>query len=382
MNFVYVESLIVNRVRLVKCIDYSIIRDLLIQEKVLPNNLIEIIDSKGLRAAQIRELLDILPRRPDDTFVSFLECLRLSEQKHIVDFLQESLNTIFEKNQSNLRVQEIESITKCLSNMRITNRGHPVCQPSSNPGEQQIDLSENSIPSTPTVALSHDEYEQISNDLSRYEMSSNPRGLFLIINNDSYKEPIPDRLGSKKDAADLKALFLDLGFSCQLKPNLSASAMKSELKAFSQLTYVTDCIAVAILCHGQNHNMLVGVDGNLVALEDILGYFNVPHLIDKPKLFIIQACRSNITPDTRINPVKRSDVVIAYSTSPGEVSFRDPLTGTIFIQEIISVFRQYSNYMSVINMLIKVRANMTAKYPDLSQYPTNEFALNKEWYLK
>ena len=54
-----------------------------------------------------------------------------------------------------------------------------------------------------------------------------------------------------------------------------------------------DCIIVAILTHGRSPNLLQGVEGNYVSLDDLLSPFKRynPTLVGKPKIFFIEACR-------------------------------------------------------------------------------------------
>lgn len=75
-----------------------------------------------------------------------------------------------------------------------------------------------------------------------------------------------------------------------------------------------DCFVCAILTHGER-DIIYGVDGNKLLLDEIIAFVDgekCPTLIDKPKIFFIQACQgsklhsysfhpSHITPHTESN---------------------------------------------------------------------------------
>ena len=88
--------------------------------------------------------------------------------------------------------------------------------------------------------------------------------------------------------------------------------MKTELRRFAAYANgqkkKIDCIMVAILTHGLTGDVLLGVDGQLLRnklpkpgtfitkenLKEIFSVTNCPGMEDKPKLFIIQACRGGM----------------------------------------------------------------------------------------
>uniref|UniRef100_A0A8C3S329 Uncharacterized protein n=1 Tax=Chelydra serpentina TaxID=8475 RepID=A0A8C3S329_CHESE len=54
------------------------------------------------------------------------------------------------------------------------------------------------------------------------------------------------------------------------------------------------CCLIALMSHGRSHGLIQGKDGDTVDLDDIFALFNniqCPKLQEKPKIFIIQACR-------------------------------------------------------------------------------------------
>uniref|UniRef100_A0A674JD64 Caspase family p20 domain-containing protein n=1 Tax=Terrapene triunguis TaxID=2587831 RepID=A0A674JD64_9SAUR len=54
------------------------------------------------------------------------------------------------------------------------------------------------------------------------------------------------------------------------------------------------CCLITLMSHGRSHGLIQGKDGDTVDLDDIFALFNniqCPKLQEKPKIFIIQACR-------------------------------------------------------------------------------------------
>lgn len=115
-----------------------------------------------------------------------------------------------------------------------------------------------------------------------------------------------------------------------------------------------DCLVCVVLSHG-NEGSVYGVDGNTVAIRELMEPFsgqNCSSLIQKPKMFFIQACQGSdeqrpvyIESDGPTRGSIQSDAVAAkdsipsvadfllgMATVPSFVSFRERSSGTWFIQ--------------------------------------------------
>ncbi len=127
-------------------------------------------------------------------------------------------------------------------------------------------------------------------------MSSKPRGMALIIDNEEFDNDIMSRReGSQLDANNLDILFEQLGFSTIVRRNLTYAQMTRELSSFSGLSghAEADMCIVCILSHGDS-GLIYSTDGREVSTEWVLRRFNnegCPALKGKPKFFILQACR-------------------------------------------------------------------------------------------
>ena len=136
-----------------------------------------------------------------------------------------------------------------------------------------------------------------------YKMQSRPRGLCLIINNTQFAESadLKQRDGSDADASNLQKLFLALHYTVTVLRNTTASILMEKIYKFAQRPEhgSMDSVVVCILSHGMPGKIYT-VDGELIPINDLTAAFNgqnAKHLIGKPKLFFIQACRGGKVED-------------------------------------------------------------------------------------
>ncbi|VDP26819.1 unnamed protein product [Soboliphyme baturini] len=212
-----------------------------------------------------------------------------------------------------------------------------------------------------------------------YRHLSKPKGHALIINNRVFHCRLPERFGTDTDCRNMRSLLEGLGYVVQVHNNLKGKTMirfsqKPELRK-------SDSAAVVLLSHGED-GRIYGVDGSLLSVQHIISYLDNDRclaLINKPKLFFIQACRGgmnfflNVSVAHRTETVlfqfdciafeerdssgklpRRSDMLIAYATLPGFVSWRNSLHGSWFIQSICQIFAQYACEEDILNLLTRV----------------------------
>ncbi|XP_012521921.1 caspase-1 [Monomorium pharaonis] len=224
-------------------------------------------------------------------------------------------------------------------------------------------------------------------NIERYPMRSNPRGLVLIITNIYYELSYEKhRFSAKHDNNNLKKLFEEMGFIVFSYGNLTGQEIKSKIKEFSKnkdLKSVDSCFVI-ITSHGtedeESNTEIQGTDYHSASRQanyekvlctEICDYFTAEacdQLAGKPKIFIFQLCRGKkkqksvahyrITTDTCVS-VKPSDepsleiphvqttrnysdMLVVQSTLPGYVSYRDCITGSWFIQILCKVFMNHA----------------------------------------
>ncbi|XP_076985856.1 caspase-14-like [Tamandua tetradactyla] len=131
------------------------------------------------------------------------------------------------------------------------------------------------------------------------------------------------------------------------------------------------CCLVTLMSHGEKGFIKMN-DGEKVSLEFIFEMFNnknCPALQEKPKIFIIQACRGerrDCGVETDDEPMdsddiseKRrlptfSDYFIIYPTQPDHVALRHPRTGSVMIEAMTEVFKQYGKKWHIADFFTKV----------------------------
>lgn len=156
-----------------------------------------------------------------------------------------------------------------------------------------------------------------------------------------------------------------LGFTPDVHRNQTAEEMKDLLKSYSQKTHDGDCFVCFIMSHGSKDGVH-GTDGGIISKDDIFGPFSgksCPSLVDKPKVFFIQACRGKeyqlsveVQSDSyeevkakveiededllELDSVEMTtipsdaDFLIARSSIKGYYSFRHTVKGSWFIQAL------------------------------------------------
>ncbi|RZC33126.1 caspase-7-like, partial [Asbolus verrucosus] len=232
--------------------------------------------------------------------------------------------------------------------------------------------------------------------LPTYKTSSKTRGEVLIINNIMFKGEL-ERKGAKADDENLQNLFKQMGFKVSLKRDLKKKDLESSVENFSKkLAKSSDISVVIVMSHGTTNDVwrgteVFGVDEKGVLTEDLLQYFSgdkCKNMLNKPKIFIFQCCRGDneqfIQSDAR--PVKRQsrpigDMLIAYSTLPGFVSYRNPESGTWYIQTLCEVFSKHAHEYHVEELLKIVDLELNRFTSSVAQTSSYENRGFKRCYL-
>lgn len=230
------------------------------------------------------------------------------------------------------------------------------------------------------------EYNKNTNEV--YSMRRECRGLVFLINNEHFQNCSP-RDGTNCDEENLKKLFTSLHFEVIVKKDLTAEEIKNETESITKHDRIkeSDCFIFIILSHG-NKKGICGTDGVPVSMTTLTEMFqpkNCPELNEKPKMFLVQACRGkkketahsmdddklgshadggddqvegDIDRDPNISATKtvhsHSDFLVAYSCPEDCVSFRNRNFGSWFMFAIVWFFKFESHNKDIENMLTKV----------------------------
>ncbi|KAJ7393290.1 hypothetical protein OS493_006259 [Desmophyllum pertusum] len=243
--------------------------------------------------------------------------------------------------------------------------------------------------------------------LQTYEMSSNPRGLCFIINNLIFQHEADNRHGAEFDKAALKALFKELFFAVRVIKNLTANEMRQvAIDVAGEDHSAFDAFVFIIMSHGGDHDQIYGVDGRPVKIEELMSEFiatKCPTLQNKPKLFIFQSCRGSSTEsmvptNCHIDPVpgfsadstlargtcpQEADFLLAFAAAPGYYSYRNPKSGSLFIQVLVNVIRTHHHDSHLSELLQEVTRQVAERGTTTPavQVPAHSNTLRAKLYL-
>ncbi|XP_032465213.1 caspase-7 isoform X1 [Phocoena sinus] len=145
------------------------------------------------------------------------------------------------------------------------------------------------------------------------------------------------------------------------------------------------CFACILLSHGEE-NLIYGTDGK-TAIKDLTAHFRGDRcktLLEKPKLFFIQACRgtelddgiqadSGPISDTDASPRYKipveADFLFAYSTVPGYYSWRNPGSGSWFVQALCSILNEHGKSLEILQILTRVNDRVARHFESQSNDP-------------
>ncbi|XP_041662167.1 caspase-8 isoform X2 [Cheilinus undulatus] len=243
-------------------------------------------------------------------------------------------------------------------------------------------------------------------ELGSYPMNAEKRGFCLIINNHDFsksKQYLQRREGTMVDEERLIKVFEWLQFDTEIKRDCKREDMLSALHELSRRDHSNvDCLVCCILSHGELEGVF-GVDGVTVSLKELREPFNglmCPSLADKPKLFFIQACQGNdlqkpvdlesdgpssrhvVSDAVKYSIPSDADFLLAMSTVPSFVSFRERVNGTWFIQTLCqNLVQMVPRGADLVSILTKVNGDVSKK-TDITgqkkQMPQPAFTLRKK----
>ncbi|XP_064619327.1 caspase-3-like isoform X2 [Lineus longissimus] len=231
------------------------------------------------------------------------------------------------------------------------------------------------------------------------------RGIMLIIN--QFKR---ERCGTEEDVAALKILFeVELDFHVDLRQDQTKDEVIDALK--DKVRMMNDNLVERFFCvilsHGDEHGIWCtdssgGKEQRISLEKEILPMFRadkLPSMKDRPKVFIVQACRGldyhkgitvsdagdDATPvmpvddppkenpaateATDMNPLfipNEADFLVAYPQTDGYKSFRNTKEGSWFIQTLVNVFKACYKDHDLLSMLTEVN-NQVSKMFDVTR---------------
>jgi caspase 3 len=232
-----------------------------------------------------------------------------------------------------------------------------------------------------------------------YNVDYSKPGLVLIINNQNFVQT-EERKGSDKDVDRIMDTFENLNFKTRSFMNQTKQQMKDLVENYSKRDYSNDsCFVCFIMSHGDNGKILCSDEMQIDLKKEIIKPFQINQtLVNKPKLFFIQACRgdnvmpnierlnishdlirqtSNIETDAIKLPM-HADLLYSYATVEGYVALRDRNRGSWYVQILCDVISDKAANEEFSHLLLEVNNRMAEKEIVISSF---ECQLRKKLYL-
>ncbi|XP_060115426.1 caspase-1-like [Heteronotia binoei] len=210
------------------------------------------------------------------------------------------------------------------------------------------------------------------------DLKTRTRLALIICNIEFESEFFSRRDGAEVDIAGMECLLTGLGYKVEPHKNLCSKQMAERLREFAarEEHKNSDSTFVVLMSHGLRAGLCgvksQGENSDILSHDtifSILNNKNCPNLMNKPKVIIIQACRgenkgmiyvkSADAPSTdSMSPAPRpledyesdalrkehveSDLICFCSSTPDNVSWRSPKTGSIFIVQLIKQMQEHA----------------------------------------
>ncbi|XP_078499123.1 caspase-9 isoform X2 [Lissotriton helveticus] len=388
-----------NRLPLVTQLQVTDLWDLLLQKGLFTQDMIEDIRRAGTRRDQARQLVIDLQTRGSLAFPLFVECLEETGQTKLAELLREGCR---KQKLDPVHIRPVEIPMPASKHEMMSER------------ELSSQRTSTQLRETQRVKEAKGAGDAIEgnnrkNSEKVYILEADPCGFCLIINNVTFQEHsnLTPRNGSNIDCEKLRNRFASFHFEVLIRENLTGKEIHKELQTLAALDHShLDCCVVVILSHGcetrhiQLPGGVYGTDGAPVPVERVVTYFDGQHcptLRGKPKLFFIQACggsgrdrgfkidtaapdivdpsasvQSDATPfgmpaggqdqpDAIASLPTPCDVLVAYSTYPGFVSWRDQNIGTWYVETLDRVLAENADSEDLQTILVMVSSEVASK---------------------
>ncbi|XP_078799736.1 caspase-6-like [Oryzias latipes] len=254
------------------------------------------------------------------------------------------------------------------------------------------------------------------NPREEYRMNHKRRGLALIFNQERFffRLGLGERKGTNADSCNLLERLQKLNFEVRSYDNEKQMDVLNRIHEAAEEDHSdADCFLLVFLSHGKN-NCIYIYDG-MINIQDITAAFrgdNCPSLVGKPKIFIFQACRGDKY-DTSVDATAASandevnnevvvdasaiktlpagaDFIMCYSVAEGFYSFRHPINGSWYIQDLCELLKygdslEFTELLTLVNRKLAMRSVGMSRDPNAigkKQVPCFASMLTKKLYFK
>lgn len=202
-----------------------------------------------------------------------------------------------------------------------------------------------------------------------------PHGLCIIINVKDFMKPrgdhdnIPlnERHGSDIDKQRLTGTFKLFGFHVMHFDNPDYEQINQyfkRLRVDGRLAVIS-CLVVCVMTHGDEQDQIYLHDRSCLSVTDFRKLCSSRVLLNKPRLFFIQACRGEealkpifLQQDGSVVAHQESDCLISQATVRGYSAFRNQMEGSWYITDLCQALQEYGHILPMKNVLHKTRKNL------------------------
>ncbi|KAF2346945.1 Caspase-like domain [Trinorchestia longiramus] len=191
---------------------------------------------------------------------------------------------------------------------------------------------------------------------------------------------LPSRRGSDIDVMRLEGTFSLFGFEVIKLTDPDALQIEnlfSNMRRDVRLASIA-CLVVCIMTHGDSDDNLFLHDRRSIALQDLRRLCFTPFLINKPRLFFVQACRG----DRVLQPMfvrhdnsggaqavnKESDCLICCATVQGYPAMRSQSNGSWFISDLCGALQQVGHVSPIMRVLQLARRALNTRVDMLGNH--------------
>ncbi|KAK8747307.1 hypothetical protein OTU49_016739 [Cherax quadricarinatus] len=226
-----------------------------------------------------------------------------------------------------------------------------------------------------------------------------PHGLCIIINIKSFMKPrgindnipLSERHGSDIDKERLEGTFKLFGFHVMHFDNPDYEKIHQffkNLRVNPRLAIVS-CLAVCIMTHGDEQDQLYLHDRSCISITDIRKLCFSQALLNKPRLYFVQACRGEqalrpilLQQDTCTVTHVESDCLISAATVKGYSAVRSQTEGSWYITDLCHALQEYGHILPIKNVLQKTRHSLKSRMGSMNNTYVTQLSEDKDTLTK
>ncbi|XP_050518888.1 caspase-like [Diabrotica virgifera virgifera] len=215
------------------------------------------------------------------------------------------------------------------------------------------------------------------------------KGTAIIFNHRTFTiDHVSTRDGTDLDRDALQNVLQELTFDVLVYDDLTLEKILEVLSVVSKMNHTEcECLIIAVMSHGDEG--IIYARDQAYPTKKLWSYFTpirCPSLAGKPKMFFIQACRGSesdpgqvvtyVEKDSRPTSSKTytipimADIIVMYATVEEYYAWRDPATGSYFIQALVNQLRKHHQSEDLLSILTRVNREVAIGFSSFEpNYP-------------